>query len=391
LTGGNRPGPARHRSLQETISWSYGLLSEPEQRLLARLAVFAGSFTIEAAEAICADAALVPASRVLELLFQLADKSLLVVDEHEGEVRYRLLETIRQFARELLERNDERNDLRRTFRDWYRALVERAEPELLGPGNVPWMRRIWAEIDNLRSVLETGRRDDSLEDVLRVATALWPFWVQSTLLSEGRGWLEQLLTSPDIEHTSQHVLARATLAVAVISQRQGDFAQSMVWTEEALRHSASLGDERVTAFAYNNLCTCALMRNDYERTVAVCSESLARSQALNFGVGVVASLASLGEAELIQGNLAGCRPLLQQSLALAREMHFAPFICWMLVSLGEAARHEGDHAAARAQLLESLEIARSIREGFGIGRALRGLGRLALANGDIQEASRLLV
>ncbi|HEX5166798.1 MAG TPA: BTAD domain-containing putative transcriptional regulator, partial [Thermomicrobiales bacterium] len=151
LTGGSRPGPARHRSLQATISWSYDLLSPPEQRLLARLAVFAGSFSIEAAEAICSDQQ-VPAGRVLDLLFQLVDKSLVVVDEHDGEVRYRLLETIRQFARELLERSDERDTAQRAFRDWYRALVERAEPELLGPGNVPWMRRIWSEIDNIRVV-----------------------------------------------------------------------------------------------------------------------------------------------------------------------------------------------------------------------------------------------
>ena len=188
LTGGSRTALPRQQTLRATIDWSYDLLSEPERALLRRLSVFAGGWTLEAAEAVCA-AADVAEGEVLDLLAQLVDKSLVILEGPGDGGRYRLLETVRQYALELLEENGEVLVWRQRHASFFLALAEEAEPKLYGPEQEPGLRGWRLSTATLRAALEWLAAQGDAEQGLRLAGALWRFWeVVATWLRGGRGW-----------------------------------------------------------------------------------------------------------------------------------------------------------------------------------------------------------
>jgi predicted ATPase/DNA-binding SARP family transcriptional activator len=217
LTGGNRTALPRHQTLRATMDWSYGLLSETEQMLLRRLSVFAGGWTLSAAEAVCADTlppaphlrgelssvngglrgVRVPGIRpdeILDLLTQLVDKSLVLAEEQDKEARYRLLETVRQYGREKLIEAGEVEVVSKRHLDWYLSLAERSEPELRRPNQIVWFKRLEVERDNLRAALAWSLESEEVEAGLRLAGALRWFWFVRGCMSEGREWLEGMLS-----------------------------------------------------------------------------------------------------------------------------------------------------------------------------------------------------
>jgi predicted ATPase/transcriptional regulator with XRE-family HTH domain len=232
LTGGSRIALPRQQTLQAAIDWSYDLLSEPERRLWRRLSVFAGGWTLEAAEAVCAGAGL-DAAEVLDRLTSLVDKSLVTVDAMAGEARYRLLETIRQYGREKLERSGEAAVIRRQHLEWHVGLAERAEPELTGPDQAVWLEKLEAEHDNLRAALEWSQVEAQGEQIgLRVAAALWRFWLVHGHLREGRRWLEGMLAgSPEAWPA---VRAKALYGAGALAEDQGDYAAARAFFAESL-------------------------------------------------------------------------------------------------------------------------------------------------------------
>jgi non-specific serine/threonine protein kinase len=171
LTGGSRTVLPRHQTLRAAMDWSYDLLSEPERALFRRLSVFAGGWTLEAAEAICPGEG-IEAAAVLDLLTSLVDKSLVLVETRTGEARYRLLETIRQYSRNRQGRSGEAATVQRRHRDWYLALAERAEAELRGPRQETWLERLEVEHDNLRAALEWSAGQPATDAEMRLAGAL---------------------------------------------------------------------------------------------------------------------------------------------------------------------------------------------------------------------------
>ena len=186
LTGGSQLVLPRHQTLRGAIDWSYNLLLESERVLLRRLSVFAGGWTLEAAESVCAGGS-VEAAAILDLLTSLVDKSLVLAETKRGEARYRLLETVRQYGNDRLQEAAELTDLQRWHFDWYLGLAERAEPELGGPHEDVWGERLEEEHANLRSALEWGMTQDvNGEPVLRLAGALGYFWNRRAHVSEGR-------------------------------------------------------------------------------------------------------------------------------------------------------------------------------------------------------------
>ena len=192
LTGGGRTAVPRHRTLQATIEWSHGLLPENEKALLRRLSVFADGFVLEAAEAVCAGGG-IGEEEVLDLLSRLADKSLAVVDAHSGaEARYRLMETIRQYARERLQEAGEEAGLQRRHADYFLAVARTAAPNLRGAGQSEWLTRLETEYDNLRAALAFyGSASTDAEAFLRLTAELWWFWWLRGHFAEGRVWLER--------------------------------------------------------------------------------------------------------------------------------------------------------------------------------------------------------
>lgn len=199
LVGAHRTGSARQRTLRAALDWSYGLLSSTEQRLFNRLSVFAGGWTLEAAEAICAGDG-IAGDDVLELTARLVEHSLVLADdEFSGERRYRMLETLRQYARQNLDAAGEAGAVCERHCDWYVGFGKRAESELSGPRQADWFERLAVEHDNLRAALAHALATNP-EAGLELGTSLTWFWLLRGHVPEGRGWLEALLersgTSP---------------------------------------------------------------------------------------------------------------------------------------------------------------------------------------------------
>jgi predicted ATPase/DNA-binding SARP family transcriptional activator len=389
LTAGNRDRPTRQQSLRAAIAWSYDLLPSEEQAVLRRLAVFASGFTVEAAEMVCASDG-VRSGQVLDLLFRLIDKSLIVVEGRGDDVRYRLLETIRLFSWEQLGRTGEVNRIRERHRDWYLALGEQAEPGLVGTGTRDWMRRLSPEIDNIRVVLHWSVQQGDRETTLRLAASLWSFWLLSGRISEGREWFEPLLAEPAIDAVSETAHVRALGAAGHLAQRQGDYHHGVAWSEECLRRARAIDDRWSAAHALTNLCLCALYRGDVERTIELAHEGLALSREAGVMAGVPTSLSSLGLAEYWRGNLDAAREYLHDAVAAANEIGFTAFASWLLGHLADVVRAQGDRPAARLYAEESVAVGQEAGDAYGPALGRRELGRLAADAGRTDEAVELI-
>jgi predicted ATPase/DNA-binding SARP family transcriptional activator len=237
LSGGSRTAMTRQQTLRATLAWSFDLLDADEQILVRRLAVFAGSFGLEAAEDICAEDPL-QRQEAVALLGRLIDKSLVHVEESPGDRRYRLLETVRQYAAERLEEAGEREAFERRHRDWY---VELAESDPTPAGDLPArdrLRRLDLERDNLRAALASALADDP-QLALRLTVALWRFWLMRGYLAEGYRWLDASLTGAP-EHTADR--ARALLAACLVGLRRGVHAPFHELGAESVAIFAELGD-----------------------------------------------------------------------------------------------------------------------------------------------------
>ncbi|HZO91795.1 MAG TPA: tetratricopeptide repeat protein [Chthonomonadaceae bacterium] len=420
LTGGSRTALPRQQTLRATIDWSYDLLSQAERTLLRRLSVFLGGWTLEAAEAVCADASHAPpraaamgagehaaapleagsrenaggpvaAEAVLDLLSRLVDKSLVLVEESaEAEARYRLLETVRQYSRDRLMESEEARDLRCRHRDWFLTLAEGAERRLRGPDQVAWLNRLAQEHDNLRMALEWCRaeEDAGAEAGLRLAGALWRFWRVRGYLSEGRERLEAALAQASAsERTAQR--AKALYGLAALAWGQGDYTSARAYFEECLGIWRALGDKEGIASVLNGLGLLATDQQDYVAARALYEESLALFQELGNKPGLALLLSNLGLVAWHLGDYAEARALTERSLALHRAIGDKGGIALALTNLGVILRDQGDYAASQTYHEESLALFRELGNKQGIAHALMSLGNLAYIREDFATAGPL--
>lgn len=246
LTAGSRTAVPRHRTLREAIEWSYNLLDDPERRLLQRLSLFAGDFTLHAAESVGADADL-DAGDVLDILGALVDKSLLVMHEADGVARFQLLETIRQYAAAKLKETGQYHRVCTRHAKTYMDLAAEAAPHLITRDRPAWVRRISRELDNIRTALACTREDD-VPAHLRFLGHLGWFWYSSGHWSEGRKWLEGALALAAPE-SARHDRARVLLAAAVLASLQGHTAAAVQWVEESAAIFHEVGDESGVAYS----------------------------------------------------------------------------------------------------------------------------------------------
>ena len=346
LTGGARDMPERQRTLRATIEWSYDLLTEDEQRLFSRLAVFRGGCTLEAAAEV--------ADADLDTLHSLVDKSLL---RHTDE-RYWMLETIREYATEELEESGEAEDLRQRHAEHFLALAEEAEPNLRGgPAEKEWLNRLEREHDNLRAALDRLEDSGATERVQRLAAALAPFWIIRCHVDEGERRLESAL------HTDERpTAARADVlhGLAMLAEmRGGDLAAAKVRLEEALSIYGQL-ETRATgaSLTMHTLGLAVAEEGDYERARELFKESVRASRELgeeHFAMVATDSLAwtcnELGERER-------ARALYEDNLLRARTTSNRRIEAWSLDSLAMIAVDEGRVSEALAMLKESLAIYR---------------------------------
>jgi non-specific serine/threonine protein kinase len=352
LSAGARDVPARHRTLRDTIAWSYDLLTPNEQALFRRLAVFVGGWTLDAAEAVGAAEvgdrrwALAP-DEVLDGVESLIAKSLLRRVEGAAGVRVTMLETIREYGLEQLEGQGELLTLRRWHVRYFLALAERAEPDLRGSEQVAWLNRLEAEHDNMRAALEWGLADSLDTDAaLRLAGSLSWFWVSRGHISEGRRWLDRALVRPG---ESPPARLKALYGIGWLAHFQRDRGVADRYLGEALSLARALDDVWSTAW----------------------------------------TLHILGRAAYFQGDSVGAKSRGEESLVVAQAIGDAWLIAWGLHLLGLAAHIAADYARARSHYEASLVLRRQLGCSDGIGLCLSLLSMLAIVEGDNARALQL--
>ena len=248
LSGDRRTVVARQRTLEATVDWSYDLLTETERLLLARLSVFSGGWTLEAAEEVCAGGP-IRGGDVLELLARLVDKSLVIVDDVSDRTRrYRLLETIRQYAQNRLVESGDAAALAQAHFSCFLSLARRAEPKIVGPDQVAWLNLLDLEHDNLRAAIDAGLSDPARHrDTLTLATSLWWFWTKRGYLTEGRQRLERALEVA--QHAPDDLQARALVGLVHLASFQGDAEGTRTMTGRALAAARAAGNPWSEAYA----------------------------------------------------------------------------------------------------------------------------------------------
>jgi predicted ATPase/DNA-binding response OmpR family regulator len=386
LAGGVRDLPARQQTMRNTLTWSYDLLPPWQQALFGQLAVFVGGGALEAIEEVCAGAG-APPMALLEGLAALVDASLLRRAD-AGELRFTMLETIREYAWERLEQSGELPQLRRRHARCYLALAEAAGAELSGPGQIQWLDRLEREHDNLRAALEWAREAGERELLLRLAGALWGFWHTHGHQREGRRWLDAALQGS--AQLPPAWRARALYGVGWLAYDQGDYGQAAAYHREGLALFQQIGDRAGMAEALRGLGELLLSQREFPRAQALFEQSLALSRELGHAEGQAWSLDHLGCAALEQGAYGQARGLFEQSLALFRGLHFPRGITWSLHNLGRVALEQGAYGQAGGLFEQSLELARTLGDRTSMAWALHNLGRAALEQSDHERARPLL-
>ena len=384
LRSGNRELP-RHETLRAMIDWSYDLLDDAEKTLFSRLSVFAGGWTIAAADAVCGSEPIAK-DDVVYLLIGLIEQSLVVADE-DGD-RYQLLETIRQYANERLTESGNAEAVRERHRDYFLAVAEEAEPKLTGAEQAKWLRRLEEEHDNLRSALGWSLAEAGSGGGLRLCGALQRFWFTRGHLAEGREWSVRVMGKGGVEERTPE-RAKTLNGAGTLAAYQGDFAPARALLEESLAIMRELGNADGIARSLNSLGNVATDQGDVAAARALLEESLAIMRELGNANGIARSLNNLGNVANDQGDFASARALLEESLAIMRELEDRSDIAASLDNLGRVAFVQDDLASARALLEESLAIERELGDQWAVAITLNNLGDVACEQGDYPTAEAL--
>ena len=385
--GGEQQGGVR-----DAIAWSYNLLDEQSKGLFARLAVFVGGSSLEAAEAVAGLPLGLEFGAVLDGIAALVDNGLIRQGEAaDGEPRFSMLETIREYALERLAERGELEDARDRHLNRYVQLAETAEPELTRAGQALWLERLTEENDNIRAALAWSFESRQVDLGLRLAGALVRFWSVRGLMTEGRRWLaEALAESTGVDPA---VLGKAYFAAGFAALGQGDFPQAKPFFEESLRLAELAGQTRLQAQAYQQIgwIVNAGAQSDEERGRAKEHAGRALELAREIGDKLVQSgaLNILAEIAAAEGDHAAANELYEESLALRRGLGDKRLIANSVLTLGRAELTRGEDDRATLLLQEGLALARELRDTWSLSVAEINLGRVSLRNGDLAEAGRL--
>lgn len=393
LTGGSRTALPRQQTLQAAMDWSFQLLSEAEKKLLRRLSVFAGGFTLEAVETTCAgddlrkgDSRIAP-TEILDLLTHLVDKSLVLVENQPTETRYGLLETVRQYAWDRLRHAGETERLREAHVRFYLSFAEKAEPELEGPLQATWLERLEQEQGNLRIALEYAK-DRATDAGLRVATALSSFWLVRGYITEGRSQMASVLApTGNLERTITS--AKALNAAGALAEGQGDYLTARAYHEESLAIFRELGDERDIAKTLQHLGFIAWKQGEYTRARSLSEEGLGLSQKLGDFSSIGDLLNNLGLIARAQGEYTQAKAFYEESLGINTKLGNKRAISYLFNNLGSVAENQGDYQTARTLYEKSLALRRELGDKPGIANSLNNLGSVALKQSDYASAHAL--
>jgi predicted ATPase/class 3 adenylate cyclase len=386
LTAGPRSLPERQRTLRGAIDWSYRLLEEPQRRLFARLATFSGGGTLEAIEAVCDSDLGAP---VLDLLGSLVNDSLLRRTETSGgEVRFQMLETIREYAIERLDVEPDAAEVRRRHAQYFLALATRAEPHLVGADQKEWLDRCDREHDNMRAALKWSIQAGEVRVGQEAAGALWRFWHQRGHLAEGRRKLEQLLQAPGgAERTPERF--KALTGAGGLAYWQNDYPATERFYSEALEIANELDDPPAIAEGLFNLSFLDRIRGDEEEGMAKLRRVLEMARSIGDRQLAADSLWILGIRELREGRSEDGLPMVEEALAIYRELGNLFATADSLSGLGSFYRTIGDSEAATAAHREALEIFVEVGNPTGIAMVLEEMAMVETMDGRHERALRL--
>ncbi|MBV6402862.1 MAG: hypothetical protein CNIPEHKO_03178 [Anaerolineales bacterium] len=422
LTGGSRTALPRQQTLRAMIDWSYNLLAEDEKKLFRRLAVFIGGWTLEAAEQICAGE---DALDVMDLLARLVDKSLAIMEDTSSRARYRMLETTRQYAREMLLASEETAAFRNRHLEYFLAYAETAKVKLGGREQAAWLAQLEAEHDNLRAALEWSQETQPVFG-LRIAVALVDFWDTRGYLNEGRRWLDKTLQatanlnpSParvdamlgamafavrqsELDVSKQILnesldLARAidyragiarglTGRGVIVEFFEGDLSKAEALYTEALAFYRGAGDRLAIGQALGPLASCALKRYDFSHAESLYRESLSLFREVGNEREIAGALENLAEVALDRRKYADAHSFAEESLSIYRALEDKHGIATALRALAIAAHNEGNLNQARSSCEESTGFFRELGDRGCLILSLSALARQLQHQGELQKA-----
>ncbi len=382
LVGGPQDHSVRQQTLRGAIDWSYDLLDPDGQRLFRCLGAFVGGCSAAAAQAVCRERA-TPAGGTVTLandLDALVGQNLLLRAAIGDDVRYTMLETIRDYAAERLAGSEEAAEIARRHADYFLALAERAELGLRGPEQRTWLERLDLEQANLRAALGWAVEYALAETGLRLAGALVPFWHRRGFSIEGRRWLTRVLARAETEpHTRPRTAAHAKVLAGAgrLARLQGEHAIAQTFYEQSLTISQELDDRAGIAEALNGLGLGANWAGDYTASRALLTQSLALFRELGDKHGMADVLGGLVDLTRVMDDQTTRRAFAEERLVIAREVGDTAMIAWALINLGIVAADQDDFARAGMLFEESLVLHRALGQQEGIAWALTGLGEMA--------------
>jgi predicted ATPase/DNA-binding SARP family transcriptional activator len=411
LTRGARGALPRHQTLRALIDWSYDSLPGAEATLLRRLSVFAGGWTLEAAEAVCSD----PSDRmpgphariqhweIFDLLDALVDRSLVLVDEVAEGLRYRMLETVQEYAREKRDESGERTATRNRHRDWYLQRAELAEAEVLGPGRGPAWRSLEAELDNCRAALawcqeetDAHSSSDAADTLFRLTHALCLFFGSGHgFLTESLRWLEGALARG--RHLPAERRASALMRAAHVAYVRGDRDRSRTFCKAArgdyqtvLELARRDGERRRVAWALLWLAEVTTQDDDDDTAWDLFVEARPLFEGLNEPAGLISTLNWLARIALKRGDRGAARSMYEEHLAICRQWGDASRLFHALGGMGHLERDDDNYSRARVLYQESLVLRRKAEDQTATAQSLEDLAVLAGREQQLERAIRLL-
>jgi predicted ATPase/transcriptional regulator with XRE-family HTH domain len=387
-TVGARDLPERQKTMRATLRWSYDLLSE-EKLLFRRLCVFAGGFSLEAAEAV-GTVGEGTTDEVLELLGRLVEQSLVAADTSantDNEPRYRMLEPVRKYAQDLLDESGETEETRKQHASFFLALAERAEPELHGPDQVEWLERLEKENGNLRAAMDWALSEGDAEIAARISWAIYQFWWQRGPHVEGRRWVEAVLLKSDLSLAGR---AKALVVAGAFALSHGDYERSQRYFEEGLELAQRVGNEFLAGWARVGLGLVALGRTDHEVATSHLQEALRSFREVGQDYGVAHATTYLGMAALTCGDMGRATHMLEEGLAMARGLGDRLSTYIALYTLAQVALSRGGYHDAVNLFEEGVALSGEVGDRANLAYCLEGLAVVAGVRGEAMHSARLV-
>jgi len=388
LIGGTQDLPARQQTLRNTLEWSFSLLNSDEQRLFRRMAAFVGGCTLEALETVCNQEEL-SAPEMLDQVGSLLDKSLLYQRaQGEGEPRFMMLATIREYALERLRESREEDVISDAHAAYYLTFAEKGDLALRGPEQDGWLKQLEAEHHNLRRALHWFVEHGEAEGALRLSSALSWFWYLHGYLREGCEWLERALVLPAASERTMY-RAKALYSVGGLARFLGNFTLACSRLEESLELWRALGDRQGCAYTLARLGTVLKLQGDLVVAHGLLEESVTLFRELGDKWGLALALFGLAEVVTSEGDLPSAHRWLQESLVLWREVGDTWGLALALDGLGEVMRCQGDYEQAAKFYDESLALFRHLDNKWRMAYVLHNLGHVARAQGNYEGMAAL--